>query len=55
MGNLSPNFHHLIALENKPILYGFQVYNVLRACIGVLCEELWLFFFFFVYVCVFYK
>ena len=27
--DLSLNFHHLIALENKPILYGFQVQNVI--------------------------
>jgi len=27
--NLSLNFHHFIALENKPILHGFQVQNVI--------------------------
>jgi hypothetical protein len=27
--NFSLNFHHFIALENKPILHGFQVQNVI--------------------------
>jgi hypothetical protein len=58
--NLSLNFHHFIALKNKPILHGFQVQNVIfPICLTmhalVFCTKSYGCFNFYVFVCVFYK